>query len=958
MKNKLVVVALALLAWLTFTAAGPMAFSQGTAFTYQGRLNDGANLANGIYDLQFAIYDSTNLPGTMVSGPVTNSATQISNGLFTVSLDFGANVFNGADRWLDISVRSNGVPGFAHLNLRQQFTSTPYAITAGGVSGSVSAAQLSGSIAPANIGAGTINSTMLAAGSVTATTLADGSVGLNKLNTTTSWIFSRLLLEPTPAAGDFFGFEMAALGTDRILIGASWDDRSVSAEGGAYLFNANGTLLTSFTNPAPVVQDLFGLAVNTVGDKILISSLDAGANGTGEVYLFNTNGALLKTFANPTPETNDNFGYSVAGVDVDKVIIGSHYDNTGAPQAGAAYLFNTNGTLLTTFTNPTPAFNDQFGHAVTAVGTNLVLITSVADDTMAVNSGAVYLYNLNGGLLHSFFNPGASNLILFGYAITALGNDRVLVGAPDAAGIGTNRSAAYLFNTNGTLLRTFPNQNPTGADLFGSSVAAFGQDQILVGAGLGTTNVVYLFSTNGTLLSTFTEPVPTPGDQFGFQIAALGTNKVVVGAYENNTGAPGAGAAFLFEISAPYVPGLISQGVTDGSITAASLGNVAIDSSKIVDGSIATVDLADGAVNDAKISGVDASKITTGALSDLRLSLNIPRLDGSQTFTGQNSMNNAANIFSGDGSGLTGLSAGNVSSGILADARLSANIARLGGSQTFTGANALNNAANSFSGNGAGLTSLSASSISSGTLSAARLPGNAALLDANQTFTGTNIFNNSGVTIGAASGLSFGTQTRQMLNLWGTQYGIGVQSYTLYFRTDNSFPGGGFAWYQGGVHADMPPGNPGVGGKTLMLLDGTGSLHVTNNVYAGNVMLTSDRHVKENFSALDAQSVLDRVAALPITRWNFIQDPGTAHIGPMAQDFRAAFGVGEDDKHIAVVDEGGVALAAIQGLNEKVDGGRQKEEGRIQKLEAENAELKARLEKLERMMESKHAGAE
>ena len=68
------------------------------------------------------------------------------------------------------------------------------------------------------------------------------------------------------------------------------------------------------------------------------------------------------------------------------------------------------------------------------------------------------------------------------------------------------------------------------------------------------------------------------------------------------------------------------------------------------------------------------------------------------------------------------------------------------------------------------------------------------------------------------------------------------------------------------------------------------------------MLLTSDRNVKENFSALNAQSVLDRVAALPITRWNFIQDPATAHIGPMAQDFRAAFGVGEDDKHIAVVD--------------------------------------------------------
>ena len=65
----------------------------------------------------------------------------------------------------------------------------------------------------------------------------------------------------------------------------------------------------------------------------------------------------------------------------------------------------------------------------------------------------------------------------------------------------------------------------------------------------------------------------------------------------------------------------------------------------------------------------------------------------------------------------------------------------------------------------------------------------------------------------------------------------------------------------------------------------------------------------------------------------------------MSQDFYASFGLGMDDKHIATVDEGGVALAAIQGLNEKL-------EARTQKLEAENAELKNRLEKIETLVES------
>ena len=82
---------------------------------------------------------------------------------------------------------------------------------------------------------------------------------------------------------------------------------------------------------------------------------------------------------------------------------------------------------------------------------------------------------------------------------------------------------------------------------------------------------------------------------------------------------------------------------------------------------------------------------------------------------------------------------------------------------------------------------------------------------------------------------------------------------------------------------------------------------------------TSDRNAKENFKPVSPRAVLDKVAALPITRWNFKEDTSTEHIGPMAQDFSAAFEVGEDDRHISTVDESGVALAAIQALHEIVN---------------------------------------
>ena len=105
----------------------------------------------------------------------------------------------------------------------------------------------------------------------------------------------------------------------------------------------------------------------------------------------------------------------------------------------------------------------------------------------------------------------------------------------------------------------------------------------------------------------------------------------------------------------------------------------------------------------------------------------------------------------------------------------------------------------------------------------------------------------------------------------------------------------------------------------------------------GSWASVSDRAVKENIKAVDAQAVLDRVVAMPIAEWNYIsQDPTIRHIGPMAQDFHAAFGVGEDNRHITSIDADGVALAAIKGLNEKVEA-----------KDAHIADLEARIKALE-----------
>jgi len=98
---------------------------------------------------------------------------------------------------------------------------------------------------------------------------------------------------------------------------------------------------------------------------------------------------------------------------------------------------------------------------------------------------------------------------------------------------------------------------------------------------------------------------------------------------------------------------------------------------------------------------------------------------------------------------------------------------------------------------------------------------------------------------------------------------------------------------------------------------------------------------------MDSREVLARVVALPITRWNYKADPSSQHLGPVAQDFKAGFALGADDTSIATVDEAGVALAAVQGLNQKMEEREAILRRELERRDTENAELKTRLARLE-----------
>ena len=125
------------------------------------------------------------------------------------------------------------------------------------------------------------------------------------------------------------------------------------------------------------------------------------------------------------------------------------------------------------------------------------------------------------------------------------------------------------------------------------------------------------------------------------------------------------------------------------------------------------------------------------------------------------------------------------------------------------------------------------------------------------------------------------------------------------------------------------------------------SLFGNGNMTIGGLLTEgSSREIKENFVVLNPREVLAKLDSLSMPIWSY-KGTSARHVGPMAEDFHQAFGLGEDARHIAPADKAGVALLAVQGLNQLV----QEKDQQLAALEAKNDRLEARLAQLEKMMQ-------
>jgi len=260
---------------------------------------------------------------------------------------------------------------------------------------------------------------------------------------------------PTPTSSDYFARAVATSG-DYVIVGAERDDVSGSDAGTAYIYARTGTswaLQATLSNPSPAEADYFGYAVAISGDYAVVGAYndDTGASNAGSAYIYartGTSWALQATLSNPAPTTADFFGYAVA-ISGDYAVVGAYADNAGAVDAGRAYIYARTGTswaLQATLSNPDPTDSDFFGYAV-AISGDYAIVGAHNEDTGAADAGTAYTYYRTGtvwALLDTLRNPAPESYDRFATAVAVSGNYAIVGAWSDNAG-GADSGSAYVY---------------------------------------------------------------------------------------------------------------------------------------------------------------------------------------------------------------------------------------------------------------------------------------------------------------------------------------------------------------------------------------------------------------------------------------------------------------------------------------------------------------------------------
>jgi photosystem II stability/assembly factor-like uncharacterized protein len=388
--------------------------AQGTAFTYQGQLFSNGSVANSNYDLAFTVYGSVG-GSDVVGAPVTNSAVVVSNGLFTTVLDFGANVFTGPNRWLQIAVCLTGTTNFTTLSPRQLLTPSPYAIFANGASnlvGTVNATQLNGTLSSAQvsgtysgpvnfnnaandfngtfIGNGT-NLVNLNASQVTGGTLADarlsGNVALLNMNQTFTGFNTFTGTNNFPGASNIFNGVFIGNGTNLTSLNASQLKSGTLADA---RLSTNVALLN--TNQTFTGSNVF-TGFNTF--------TNSGNSFAGSFFGNGLVGWLVQT--GTTVQAVSDTGYLLTNSQVVTVTLPSSLNIadvvriSGAGAGGWKIAQNAGQSVLGSFSSFINSFW-TLGSGTTGLGWEAIASSADGSKLVAVTSGSSIYYSSDSGM--------------------------------------------------------------------------------------------------------------------------------------------------------------------------------------------------------------------------------------------------------------------------------------------------------------------------------------------------------------------------------------------------------------------------------------------------------------------------------------------------------------------------------------------------------------------------------
>ena len=879
----------------------------------------GLNAAN----VTAGVLSAAQLPGSVITNNasgVTLSGTLSGTGTGLTSLN-GANIASGivADARLSANV--------ALLNGNQTFTGSPNFSGAATITNSLN--TISGTLNGTHTGSGA-GLTNLAAGNITSGTLGLAQlpsvvVTNNRTGLTLGGTFNGVF------TGNGAGLTNVNMALSRVVVG---DFGNFNTAEGLQALQTNNTGTLNTANGFSALINNTNGSFNTASGASALSGNTAGSRNTANGYsalVSNTTGsnntasgvsALAGNItgmgntaegysalqANTVGSTNTALGY-LAG----SSITGNYNIDIGnsgvAAESGiirigdtnyqtTAYIAGINGTALT---GGNPVYVDANGKlGASSSASTITSPSTFAGAISATNANNTFYgtYNGNGSALTNLNAANITGTIplskLPTSVVTNNGTGYVLGGTFNGVFNGNGAGLTNVSVNLGTVVGDFGNHNT------GEGFGALGNVTTNNGGGFGNTAdgaLALYFNTNGTYNAAY-----------GYTALINninGTNNIALGARTGLHVVNGNNNIFLGNAGSSDESGVIRIGDTSLHSATYVAGINGVD---ITTGQQVFVDANGRLGTNSTAVNYDASKLSGGTLSDSRLSANIPRLNAGQTFTGANVFNNAANSFTGNGGGLTSLNAGNVTAGTLPDGQLSANVPLLNASQTFTGINEIHDT-----------TANHGFRITDGTT-----VGNINLQTADGGNSGFHAINFNGYIAPAES------RYNTSKNRW--RIVVDHRTTSDYFNIDT---------YNGSSIT------------AVLSLNTNGNVTVAGTVTANSVLLTSDRNAKENFAPVSTRAVLEKVAALPITEWNYkIASAEVRHVGPMAQDFKASFGLnGQDDQHINVVDESGVALAAIQGLNEKLQDESKAKDAQIQ-------ELKARLEKLEQFITGQKGAAQ